>query len=256
MKKVALVTGGSRGIGAAIARGLLEDDYRVVVTGRQEPETFYQCKEEIIGAGDLEIIYMQGDIGCDSDRKAVVSQCVHKWGGIDVLVNNAGIAPCVRADILEVTVEDWEKVIHTNLTGTMFLTQEVAKQMVRQNKDGNYNGIIINIGSVSAWASSTNRAAYCASKAGIAMLTQMYADRLAGEGIFVYEIRPGVISTSMTCTVKDKYDKLIENGAFPIGRWGTPKDVAEVVRVLCQGKLYYSTGEIINVDGGFHIRRL
>ncbi len=255
MKKVALVTGGGRGIGAAIARLLAKDDYQVVITGRHDAESFYNNQENA-SLKELGITYLKGDIGSDKDRKEVISRCFEKSGRIDVLVNNAGVAPSVRADILDVTVEDWEQVIHTNLTGTMFLTQEAARMMVKQDSRDGLRGIIINIGSVSAWASSTNRPAYCASKAGIAMLTQMYAERLAGDGIYVYEIRPGVIATSMTASVKDKYDNLIANGDFPIRRWGTPEDVAKAVGVLCKGELGYSTGEIINVDGGFHIRRL
>lgn len=254
-KKVALVTGGSRGIGAAIVKQLYKDGYCVIAASRGPLSE--SASEDFISLVEStsDISYIEGDIGKSDDRRNIVEKTLEKYGRIDVLCNNAGVAPKVRTDILKVTEDSWDYVMDVNLKGTMFMTQLVANIMKNQ-KDTGINGIIINTGSTSSWASSTNRAEYCASKAAVSMLTTLYADRLAESGILVYEIRPGVIATKMTEVVKNKYDKLIEQGNFPIPRWGQPEDVAQAVSCLCEGRLNYSTGEIINVDGGFHIRRL
>lgn len=254
--KVALITGASRGIGAGIVRQLHKDGFRVVAASKGPlKESGEPSLIELIDSTP-DITYFAGDISRAEDRRRIVDEALKVYGGrIDVLVNNAGIAPSIRTDILEVGEESWDEVINVNLKGTMFMTQLVANIMVKQ-KGGGINGIIINTGSTSSWASSPNRAEYCVSKAGITMLTTLYADRLAASGILVYEIRPGVIETRMTQVVKEKYDGLIARGDFPIPRWGQPEDIALAVSCLCEGKLRYSTGEIINVDGGFHIRRL
>lgn len=203
------------------------------------------------------MIYVQGSLGEAQDRDRLVDKVLDEFGRIDVLVNNAGVAPKVRMDILETTIESFDFVVNTNLKGTFFLTQRVANEMIKKKqKDDNYNPIIINISSMSAYTSSTSRGEYCISKAGISMVTKLFADRLAEYGINVYEIRPGIIATDMTSTVKDRYDALIEEGLLPIKRWGYPEDIAKAVWALCSGLLPYSTGEVINVDGGFHIRRL
>jgi len=181
---------------------------------------------------------------------------VDEYGGIHVLVNNAGVAPAVRNDILEMTEESFDRVIGINTKGTMFLTQAVANQMLKQDITGKKRGTIINISSCSAVVSSTGRGEYCVSKAGMSMLTKLYADRLAGESIPVHEIRPGVIATDMTAKVREKYDKLIKDGVFPIARWGTTEDVANAVSVFAGDAFLYTTGNYIDVDGGFHIRRL
>ncbi len=178
------------------------------------------------------------------------------FGGVHVLVNNAAVAPDVRADLLEMTEESFDRVVGINTKGNMFLTQAVAKQMIAQPPAGKKRGTIVNISSCSAEVSSVNRGEYCVSKAGVSMLTKLYADRLAGEGILVHEVRPGVIATDMTGGVREKYDALIAQGTFPIARWGTPQDVADAVSALCSDKFLYTTGDFINVDGGFHIKRL
>ena len=171
-------------------------------------------------------------------------------------MNNAGVAPKVRADLLEMSEESFDRVVGINTKGNMFLTQAVAKQMIRQEPLGGRKGVIVNVSSCSAVVSSISRGEYCVSKAGVSMLTTLYADRLACEGILVHEVRPGVIATDMTGTVKAKYDDLIAKGTFPIARWGQPEDVANAVSALCSDKFLYSTGNYIDIDGGFHIPRL
>jgi NAD(P)-dependent dehydrogenase (short-subunit alcohol dehydrogenase family) len=197
-----------------------------------------------------------GDLSRGDDRERLVRAAVARFGRIDVLVNNAGVAPKKRADLLEMTEESWDLVIGTNAKGAMFLTQAVARQMLAQPVSGKKRGTIINITSCSADTSSVNRGEYCVSKAGLSMLTKLYADRLAGEGIYVHEIRPGVIETDMTAMVREKYDAMIGAGVFPIARWGSPDDVASAVSVFCADNFLYTTGNIIDVDGGFHIKRL
>ena len=255
MKKVALITGSSRGIGYQIARRLGQDDFRVVLaaTGGQEKN---QKALAVLTEEKIQWIYVQADIGKQEERFRLVSETVEAFGRIDVLVNNAGVAPDVRADLLEMTEESFDRVIGINTKGNLFLTQAVAKQMLKQEIIGRKRGTIINISSCSAEVSSINRGEYCVSKAGVSMLTKLFADRLAGEGIFVPEIRPGVIATDMTSGVQEKYDRLIEEGKFPIARWGTPEDVAEAAAVFAGDSFLYTTGNYIDVDGGFHIKRL
>jgi NAD(P)-dependent dehydrogenase (short-subunit alcohol dehydrogenase family) len=187
----------------------------------------------------------------------MLERIMQTWGRLDLLVNNAGVAPRERRDLLEVTEQSYDDVMGVNLRGVFFLTQRVAKLMIQQLQDGKIETArIVNIGSISAYTSSINRGEYCIAKSGIGMLTALYADRLAEYGINVYEVRPGIIETDMTHGVQEKYDKLIAEGLTPIRRWGTPEDVAKAVYALAEGYLGFSTGEIINVDGGFHIRRL
>ncbi|MBR1582831.1 MAG: 3-ketoacyl-ACP reductase [Spirochaetales bacterium] len=255
MKKTALVTGASRGIGLAIARQLGLDGYNVVMvaTGTREKNSAAISGLENLG---ITVKYVQADISKTEDRQRVVREAVALFGRIDVLVNNAGVAPAQRADLLDMTEESFDRVIGINTKGNMFLTQAVAKQMISQEPIGERRGVIINISSCSSVVSSTNRGEYCVSKAGISMLTTLYADRLAREGILVHEVRPGVIDTDMTSTVHEKYNKLIDEGAFPIARWGKPEDVANAVSALASDKFLYTTGNYIDVDGGFHIKRL
>jgi NAD(P)-dependent dehydrogenase (short-subunit alcohol dehydrogenase family) len=198
-----------------------------------------------------------GNITLAVDRKRIAEETLDQFGRIDLLVNNAGIGPRIRKDLLEVEEESMNEVIGVNLIGPFFLTQIIARSMIKliENKIVE-NPKIINIGSISAFTSSTNRPEYCISKAGVSMSTLLYADRLASEGINVYEIRPGIIETPMTAGVKGKYDKLIEEGITPIKRWGKPEDVAKAVHAIAEGYLPFSTGQVINVDGGFHIQRL
>ncbi|MDY4798750.1 MAG: 3-ketoacyl-ACP reductase [Bullifex sp.] len=255
MKKTAVVTGSSRGIGYAIARQLGLDGFNVVIvaTGSREKniDAIRRLEEEGITVG-----YVQANVADHDDRLRIVSESVQLFGRIDVLVNNAGVAPLVRADLLEMTEESFDRVVGINTKGNMFLTQAVARQMISQEPIEKRKGVIVNISSCSSVVSSTSRGEYCVSKAGISMLTTLFADRLAAEGILVHEVRPGVIATDMTSAVQAKYDRLIEDGLFPIARWGTPEDVAGAVSALVSDKFLYTTGNYIDVDGGFHIKRL
>ena len=243
MNKTAIVTGSSRGIGFATAKQLCLDGYNMVMvaTGPKEKNAEAVAVLETLGTG---VHYVQANIADHDDRLRIVEEAVNAFGRIDVLVNNAGVAPKERADLLTMTEESFD------------LTQAVAKQMIRQEAVNGRRGVIVNISSCSAVVSSTNRGEYCVSKAGVSMLTTLYADRLAPEGILVHEIRPGVIDTDMTGAVHEKYDKLLAAGEFPIARWGKPEDIANAVSLLVSEKLSYTTGNFIDVDGGFHIRRL
>ena len=254
-KKTAIVTGASRGIGYAIARQLGLDGYQVVMlaTGAQEKyeEAFGKLTE-----WNITWHYVQGSIDCAQDRRRLLDETLACFGRVDVLVNNAGVAPLERKDILEMSEESFDRVVGINTKGNMFMTQAVAKQMLKQDYIGRKRGTIVNISSCSAVVSSISRGEYCVSKAGVSMLTTLYADRLAPEGILVHEVRPGVIATDMTATVKEKYDKMFADGLFPIARWGTPEDIAGVVSAFCSDKFTYTTGNYVDVDGGFHIQRL
>lgn len=254
-KKVALVTGASRGIGFAIARRLGRDGFRLalVATGDEERN---RTSLDILTEDRTEWIYIQADISVSSDRERIVEETVSRYGRIDVLVNNAGVAPKNRADLLDMTEESFDRVISINTKGNMFLTQKVAKVMLAQEKLFRKTGTIINISSCSAEVSSVSRGEYCVSKAGVSMLTLLYADRLAKEGILVHEVRPGVIATDMTEVVTEKYDRLIADGLFPIARWGKAEDVADAVSAFADDHFLYTTGNYIDVDGGFHIKRL
>jgi len=255
MKKSAIVTGGSRGIGLGIARQLAKDGYSIVILDVNPPEQYKETLDQLSAEG-VDYLYIKGSITEKSDRDLCIEETVKKYGSVDVLVNNAGIATRVRADLLEMSEESFDRLIGVNTKGTMFMSQAVARQMVTQTYKDGRKGIIVNISSMSAEVSSINRGEYCVSKAGISMLTLLYADRLAGEGIFVYEVRPGIIATDMTAGVREKYDALFKQGICPINRWGTPEDIANAVSVFCSGKLLYTTGSYIDVDGGFHIKRL
>ena len=255
MKKTAIVTGGSRGIGFGIVRQLGLDGYNVAVMDVNSLDDYKENFEELKRLG-IDYLYVQGSTTDRADRERFLAQTVEKFGDIDVLVNNAGVAPKVRMDLLEMTEESFDYVVGTNTKGTMFMTQLVARQMLTQEMKGRRRGVIVNISSSSVTVSSTNRGEYCVSKAGVAMLTTLYADRLAADGIQVYEIRPGVIDTDMTKVVHKKYSDLIDQGVFPIARWGTPQDVADAVSAFCSEKFIYSTGNYIEIDGGFHIKKL
>lgn len=255
MKKTALITGASRGIGHAIAKKLGEDGFQLalVATGPQEKS---QERLELLSKEGIPWIYIQANIGQQADRIRIVEETVAAYGAIHVLVNNAGVAPKVRADLLDMSEESFDYVVGINTKGNLFLTQLVAKQMLRQPMEGKKRGTIINISSCSAEVSSINRGEYCVSKAGVSMLTTLFADRLAGEGILVNELRPGVIYTDMTSTVREKYEKMIGEGAFPIPRWGYPEDLANAASVLAGDAFTYTTGSYLDIDGGFHIKRL
>ena len=253
---VALVTGGSRGIGRGIAVALAKRaGYDVVVNYARNADAAEEVKRQVesIAGGGRRAHIVQADVSVADDRRRLVDETVSAFGRIDLLVNNAGVAPDVRADLLEASEESFDRLININLKGPYFLTQLVARKMIEQKTAGK----IVNVTSVSAYTASVNRGDYCVSKAGLAMMTRLYAARLAGEGINVYEIRPGVIETDMTGPVKAKYDQLIfEQDLTPIPRWGKPDDVAAAVVAIASGLLPFSTGEVINVDGGFHLRRL
>ncbi len=242
MKKIALVTGAAGGIGYATVEALLKKDFAVIGMD-VSPEM------PRLPAG--EFTYFQGDLSNADSREALIALALEKYNKIDVLVNVAGVAPKVRADLLEMTEESYDFVMNINLKGTLFLTQRVAREMAKQK-----SGSIVNISSMSAYTSSVNRGEYCISKAGVSMVTKLFADRLAEYGITVNEIRPGIIATGMTDKVKEKYDALINGGLLPIARWGKPEDIAAAVCALCDGSLPYMTGQSLDIDGGFHIRRL
>lgn len=253
--KTAIVTGGNRGIGLAISRRLGLDGYRVVIFATRPQEN---CLEQLSSLDREGIIwhYVQGSLEKKEDRRRLIDETVERFGRIDVLVNNAGIAPRVRADLLDMTEESYDRVMDVNVKGTLFLTQLAAKQMLAQEVIGKKRGTIVNVGSCSAQVSSVNRGEYCISKSAVSMITTLFADRLAEEGILVHEVRPGVIRTDMTESVQEKYDAMIRDGVFPIQRWGLPEDVADAVSVFCSDRFLYTTGNYIDVDGGFHIRRL
>ncbi len=255
MKKVAIVTGASRGIGYAVAKRLGKDGCRVVLMASGSREKYEEPLRRLEEEG-IEYLYVRGDISVQADRLRLVEETVNRFGAIHILVNNAGVAPAVRSDLLDMTEESFDRVIGINTKGNLFLTQAVARQMMKQPLEGKKRGVIINISSCSSVVSSVNRGEYCVSKAGVSMLTTLFADRLAPEGILVNEVRPGVIATDMTGAVREKYDRLIEKGEFPIARWGTPEDVAGAVAALAGDDFLYTTGSYIDVDGGFHIRRL
>ena len=255
-KKAALVTGGSRGIGRAIVLGLAVAGWQVAASYRQDEQAMRSTQQQVESLGGV-LLPIRADLRQSELRTRLVEQVLEAFGQIDLLVNNAGIAPRQRADLLEVQESSYDEVLNTNLKGPFFLTQQVAKAMLEAVQSGKSSAPkIINISSLSAYTSSTQRGEYCLSKAGMSMLTQLYADRLAQAGILVYEIQPGIIETDMTAPVHEKYDRLIEAGLLPLKRWGKPEDVARAVVALAEGTLPYSTGEIIHIDGGFHLRRL
>jgi NAD(P)-dependent dehydrogenase (short-subunit alcohol dehydrogenase family) len=245
MKKVALITGVASGIGRASAEILLKNGYAVVGLSR---------RPEMENPLEGDFLYVSGDVSSTEDRVRFVQTAKERYGRIDVLVNVAGVAPKVRADLLTMTEESYDYVMNINTKGTMFLTQLAANEMIKN--EGEQKGSIVNISSLSAYTSSTNRGEYCISKAGVSMITKLFADRLAEYGIMVNEVRPGIIATDMTSKVQEKYDNLIEGGLLPIKRWGKPEDIASAVYTLCSGALPYMTGQSLDVDGGFHIRRL
>ncbi len=255
MKKTAVITGGSRGIGFGIAKKLGSQGYNIAILDVNDKADYKDNMKELI-EDRVECLYVQGDTTITADRENFVKAVVDRFGDIDVLVNNAGVAPKVRRDILEMTEESFDYVLGVNTRGTMFMTQLVANQMLKQEIKGRRRGVIVNITSSSVEVSSVSRGEYCISKAGAAMITKLFADRLASHDIQVYEVRPGVIETDMTKVVHEKYTTLIEQGIFPIARWGLPKDVADAVSAFCSEDFIYSTGNYIDIDGGFHIRKL
>lgn len=243
--KIAMITGVAGGIGLATAKCFLSGGYAVVGM-----DILPEPKENL---GDR-FTYVSGDLSRSESRAEFLKVTLQKYGRVDVLVNVAGVAPKVRTDLLTMTEESYDFVMNINTKGTLFLTQIVANAMIEN--EGENKGAIVNISSMSAYTSSTNRGEYCISKAGVSMITALFADRLAEYGITVNEVRPGIIATGMTATVKEKYNRLIEDGLLPIKRWGQPEDIARNVLSLADGSMPYVTGMSLDVDGGFHIRRL
>ncbi|MFN3167170.1 MAG: 3-ketoacyl-ACP reductase [Phycisphaeraceae bacterium] len=257
-KRVALVTGGSRGIGLGIARRLAEAGMDVAINGRRGAGDVQDAVAELVtrGAG---VLYCQADIGELDDQQPMLDQIRERFGRLDVLVNNAGVAPNVRADLLDATPESFDRLMKINLRGPYFLSQRAAKWMIEQKRaDASVRASIINVSSISATVVSVNRGDYCISKAGVAMATRLWAARLGEYGIGVYEVRPGVIKTDMTASpqVTAKYDKLFEEGLAVEPRWGTADDVGKAVAALVCGGLSYATGNVVMVDGGLTIQRI
>lgn len=258
-RPVSLVTGAGRGIGRGIAIELAKLGHAVAINYAGNDSAANECLGLVRDAGGDGFI-VRADISATEDRARLVDEVITQYGRIDFLVNNAGVAPNVRADLLEAGEESFDRLININLKGPYFLTQLVANKMIEQVEGGNASGFgaprIVMVTSISAYTISVNRGDYCVAKAGLAMMTGLYAARLAEYGINVYEIRPGVIATDMTGGVKEKYDKLISEGAWPIKRWGEPSDIGRAVASIARGDFPYSTGEVFNVDGGFHLRTL
>jgi 3-oxoacyl-[acyl-carrier protein] reductase len=257
MSRVALVTGASRGIGRAIALELARLHYDLLLNYRSDSSA---ASATAVACAELGVKVEQGrgDIALREDREALILQTRAQFGRLDLLVSNAGMAPRERADLLEMSETSFDEVMAVNLKGPFFLTQSAAKWMIelKRTLGADYAPKIVTISSISAYTASVNRGEYCISKAGLSMLTALYATRLASHGVGVYEIRPGVIATDMTAGVKSKYDQLIDNGLTPIERWGQPEDVAKAISAIAQDLFPFSTGEVLNVDGGFHLRRL
>lgn len=250
MKKIALVTGGSRGIGLGIATHLAGNGFSLAINGMRPAD-------QVDLSSFKDAIYVRGNISSTSDRKDIIDKVRQHFGQLNILVNNAGMAPRERRDILEATEESFDEVISTNLKGTYFLTQLAANWMIEQKRtDPKFDAMIINVSSISATVASINRGEYCVSKAGLSMATQLFATRLGEFNIPVYELRPGVVDTDMTAGAKAKYDKLIGEGLTVQKRWGFPDDVGKAVAALANGAFPYSTGQVIMVDGGLTIPRL
>ncbi|MDF7807963.1 3-ketoacyl-ACP reductase [Pontiellaceae bacterium B12219] len=260
MKKVALVTGGGRGIGLGICEKLAADGFNLVLSGRSDVSKVADSVQALEKMG-AEVLYCSGDVSSAEDRAAMLAEIKARFGRLDVLVNNAGVAPKVRADILDeenATEDGFEWIMKINLQGPYFLTQACAKWMVDQKQaDDSFAGCIINVGSISATVVSPNRGDYCISKAGLGMMTSLFAARLGEYAIPVYEIRPGIIKTDMTAGVTEKYDNLIYNTELLVEkRWGFPEDIGKLAAAMARGDMPYATGQAIYVDGGLTMPRL
>ena len=254
--KVVLVTGGARGIGLGISQALALEGFSISICGRKQESEVTSVLEQIRSLG-VDVQYVRADVANREDRTNLLSAIRNRFGALHILVNNAGVAPSIRSDILEVGEQSYDRVMDVNLKGPFFLTQAAANWMIGQRRnDPDFGGTIVNISSISATLASTSRGEYTISKAGVSMATQLWAVRLAEFGINVFEVRPGMIKTDMTSGVTEKYDKLIAEGLALQKRWGTVEDVGKAVAALCRGDLSYSTGQVIMVDGGLTVGRL
>jgi NAD(P)-dependent dehydrogenase (short-subunit alcohol dehydrogenase family) len=255
MRRVALITGGSRGIGLGVAKELAQNNFDLVINGTRAENEVKSVLDELQDIG-IDVIYCRGNVASSEDRKNLLRRVEDRFEKLHVLVNNAGIAPKERKDVLEASEESFDDVISVNLKGPYFLMQQVANWMIAQKKNDNtFKGCIVNITSVSAVAASVNRGEYCVSKAGLSMGSRLFAVRLGEFDIPVFEVQPGVIQTDMTSAVKEKYDNLIQSGLCLQQRWGTPEDVGKVVASLAKGNFMYSTGQVFMVDGGLTVLR-
>jgi NAD(P)-dependent dehydrogenase (short-subunit alcohol dehydrogenase family) len=251
-RPVALVTGGSRGIGRGICQALARAGYALAINYAGNESAARDTQQSLGGTPSL---LTRGDVGRADDRERIIDSILAAWGRIDTLVNNAGITSPGRADILDATEDAWDHVLDTNLKGPFFLTQRVVREMIRLG-DRLMRPTIVNVTSLSAATVSLNRGDYCVSKAGLSMATKLWAVRAAEHGIHVFEVRPGIVETDMTAAVREKYDRQIADGLTPIRRWGTPDDIGRAVASLVTGAIPFSTGDVLHLDGGFHIPRL
>jgi NAD(P)-dependent dehydrogenase (short-subunit alcohol dehydrogenase family) len=256
MNDVALITGGTRGIGLGIAEALAEEGYDLALCGRRDETAVSEVLDELRDRG-TEVFYVSSDISDELDREGLVENVRAHYGRLHVLVNNAGVAPRERNDLLDATEESFDRVLGINLKGPYFLTQRVANWMVDQHRQENsFQGCVINITSISSTVASPDRGEYCVSKAGLTMMTKLWSVRLSEFDIPVYEVRPGIIRTDMTSGVEEKYDRLIEEGLMLQDRWGEPEDVGKAAAMLTRGDLPYSTGQVVMVEGGMTVDRL
>ncbi|MCK4749234.1 MAG: 3-ketoacyl-ACP reductase [Bacteroidales bacterium] len=256
MNRTALVTGGSRGIGLGIARELAKSGYHIAVNGVRENKQVDSAMDELRSLGQR-VSYIRGDLSISKDRQAIFDHVIREYGCLNVLVNNAGIAPPERRDLLETTEESYDRVMDVNLKAPYFFTQLFAKHMIEKKlADDKFSGCIINVSSISATVASINRGEYCISKAGVSMSTRLWAVKMGDYDIPVYEIQPGITKTDMTSAVKEKYDGLIAEGLCVQKRWGLPEDVGKVAAAMANGSLPYATGQVVVVDGGLTIPRL
>jgi 3-oxoacyl-[acyl-carrier protein] reductase len=256
-KPVAVITGASRGIGRSVAISLAAEGYDIAAIARAVNSEGMEILEAAVEKSGAQFFPVGLDISCTDCHKEVVTNIMDRYGRIDILVNNAGVAPLQRNDVLEMTEESYDRVMNINLKGPVFLAQKIAREMIwLKEKIACYRPVIVFITSVSSKMSSVNRAEYCISKAGLSMASTVFADKLSSDGILVYEIRPGIISTDMTTRIRDKYDRLISDGLVPQKRWGLPEDIGKAVASISRGDWEFSTGMVFEISGGLNIQKL
>jgi NAD(P)-dependent dehydrogenase (short-subunit alcohol dehydrogenase family) len=256
-KPVAVITGASRGIGRAVAIALAVEGFDIAAIARSVDSEGMEILGQEVEKDGGQFFPVGLDISCTKCQKEVVSNILERYGRIDFLVNNAGVAPLQRSDLLEMSEESYDRVMNINLKGPIFFAQKIAKEMIwMKDQIAPYRPVIIFITSVSSVLSSVNRTEYCVSKAGLSMATTVFADRLAKEGILVCEVRPGIVQTDMTIKVKDKYNKMINEGFVPQKRWGVPDDIGKAVASIARGDWDFSTGMVFEISGGLNIHKL